>query len=198
MPWAWTEQLTIGGTILVDVKPTTHAGNLALLHRYPDRLEGRFLDRWAAFMTMRHHGDTPPAAITAPQDDRPRTRTTAAPPSPWWDHRVVWLLARFHGLPTDVAVGMQLDPQTRQPTAATMSTPDGSTATIDLAPIDGRHRVTETGPTSLWDPVEHAHQAWLDHDRPDWPRLGLTITPHHQWLWIDEPHGPHQWSGVSI
>ncbi len=34
-----------------------NAGNLALLHRYPDRLEGRFIRRWASFMTMRHHHD---------------------------------------------------------------------------------------------------------------------------------------------
>jgi protein-L-isoaspartate O-methyltransferase len=43
IPWAWAEQLHPGALLLVDLKPAIHAGNLVLLKRYADRLEGRFL-----------------------------------------------------------------------------------------------------------------------------------------------------------
>ncbi|NYH77531.1 protein-L-isoaspartate(D-aspartate) O-methyltransferase [Actinopolyspora biskrensis] len=197
VPWSWAEQLTPGGAVLVNVKPNIHAGNLALLHRHPDRLEGRFTERWAAFMTMRHHphNQTPPTPRASTEGTEPRTRTTTTPPSPWWDNRVVWLLAQLHGMPTGVTIGMRLDPDTQQPAAATLTAPDGSTAEVSLtASDDSRHELTETGPTHLWDPVEHAHQTWLEHDQPDWPRLGLTATAHHQWLWLDHPDNPSHWS----
>jgi protein-L-isoaspartate(D-aspartate) O-methyltransferase len=188
VPWAWAEQLTPTGKILIDVKVAAHAGNLALLHRHPDRLEGRFTPRWASFMTMRHPHDPAPAPMP-PRHDRTRQWTTPTPPNPWYDNRVVWLLAQFHGLPTDVRIGMELDPHTRHPTASLLTAPDGSWAAVSLTGHHGHHTVIEGGPTALWDHVEHAHQVWLAHDRPDWPRLGLTLTPGHQHLWIDTPDG---------
>jgi protein-L-isoaspartate O-methyltransferase len=41
VPWAWAEQLREGGLVLVDLEP----GNLVLLTRHADRLEGPFLGR---------------------------------------------------------------------------------------------------------------------------------------------------------
>ncbi|MCA1704164.1 MAG: protein-L-isoaspartate carboxylmethyltransferase, partial [Actinobacteria bacterium] len=82
-----------------------------------------------------------------------------------------------------------LDPDTRQPTDSLLSASDGSWAAVSLANHDGHHDVVEGGPTALWEHVEHAHHLWLDHDQPDWPRLGLTITPERQHLWIDTPNG---------
>lgn len=188
VPWAWAEQLSPGGKVLVDVKVASNAGNLALLHRYPDRLEGHFTNRWASFMTMRHHhGDAPEPR--QPRSGLTRRRTTTTPPNPWYDNRVGWLLAQFHGLPTQIQIGMQLNPDTRQPTASLLSTPDGAWAAVSLTSNEGHHDVVEGGPTALWEHVEDAHRVWLEHDQPDWPRLGLTITPNHQHLWIDTPDG---------
>ncbi|GAB3554638.1 protein-L-isoaspartate O-methyltransferase [Actinopolyspora lacussalsi] len=196
VPWSWAEQLTVGGVALVNVKPNIQAGNLVPLRRYPERLEGRFTDRWAAFVPLRHHTheQTPPTPRSNAQDAEPRTRTTTTPPSPWWDNTVVWLLAQFHGIPDGVTIGMRLDPNTRQPTAATMTAPDGSTADIGLtASGSGRYEVTETGPTSLWEPVERAHRTWLTHGKPDWTRLGITATEYEQRLWIDQPDSRDCW-----
>jgi hypothetical protein len=47
------EQLAEGGLVLIDVKRGNNAGNLVLLHKHPDRLEGRFLPKLAGFMTIR-------------------------------------------------------------------------------------------------------------------------------------------------
>lgn len=188
VPWAWAEQLSPGGKVLVDIKVAPNAGNLALLHRYPDRLEGHFTNRWASFMTMRHqHGDAPEA--WRPRSKYTRQRTTTISPEPWYDSRVCWLLAQFHGLNAQVQIGMHLDPDSRQPTAGLISTPDGSWAAVSLTSNEGHHDVVEGGPTALWEHVEHAHQVWLNHDQPEWSRLGLTVTPDHQHLWIDSPDG---------
>lgn len=188
VPWAWAEQLSPGGKVLVDVKVASNAGNLALLHRYPDRLEGRFTHRWASFMTMRRHHDHV-GEPTRPRSEHTRHRTTTTPPRPWHDSRVVWLLAQFHGLPASVQIGMELDPETRQPTASLLSTPDGSWAAVSLTGDNDHYDVVEGGRAALWSSIEHAHQMWLHHDRPDWPRLGLTVTAERQHLWIDTPDG---------
>ncbi|ASU80190.1 protein-L-isoaspartate carboxylmethyltransferase [Actinopolyspora erythraea] len=194
VPWNWAEQLTPGGTVLVNVMPGAfNAGGLALLHQRGNRLEGRFSSQWASFMKMRGAGPTAPDEHRAPDTGSSRTRATTTPPAPWWDNRLVWLLAQFHGLPDGVTIGMRLDPDTGQPTAATMTAPDGSSADIALTATNGRYEVTETGPTPLWEPVEHAHRTWLTHGKPDWPRLGITATEHRQWLWIDHPHNPTHW-----
>lgn len=51
IPAAWYDQLTPGGQLLVDFKP--HGGNLVLLHKKADRLEGQFTTYYGAFMVMR-------------------------------------------------------------------------------------------------------------------------------------------------
>jgi methyltransferase of ATP-grasp peptide maturase system len=188
VPWDWAEQLCANGKILVDVKVAPEAGNLVLLHRHPDRLEGRFTTRWGSFMTMRHHNDKA-SAPPQPRSAHTRRRRTTIPPHPWWDHRIGWLLAQFQGLPADVHIGMHLDPDTRQPTASFLSAPDGSWATVSLTSNHGHYDVIEGGPTALWDSLERAHQVWLEHEQPEWTRLGLTVTPDRQRLWIDTPDG---------
>jgi protein-L-isoaspartate O-methyltransferase len=64
VPWTWAEQLREGGLVLVDVKCSVHAGNLVLLTRHADRLEGRSLTRWAGFMAIRDADQAPEAATT--------------------------------------------------------------------------------------------------------------------------------------
>lgn len=146
------------------------------------------MSRFASFMSMRHRDEQTPEP-RAPRAAQARHRTTTIAPAPWHDNRVVWLLAQVHGLPTGIHIGMDLDPNTRQPTANFLTAPDGSWTTISLTSTNGNHTVHEGGPTELWKPVEHAHRAWLTHDQPDWSRLGLTITHDEQHLWIDQPDG---------
>ncbi|MGI8312213.1 methyltransferase domain-containing protein [Saccharopolyspora hattusasensis] len=194
VPQAWLSQLAPGGLALVDLKRGTGAGNLVLLRRERDGLEGRFTERWAAFMAMRHYGE-PARAIESPNLRDQQTRTTTTPPNPWSENRVVWFLAHFTGLPVGVRFGMRFDPDTRQPTAGTITAPDGSHAFVMMEPTsDGEWSVTESGPTSLWESVERAHDLWEQHGHPDWSRLGVTVNPDgQQWVWIDTPHSPASW-----
>ncbi len=190
VPRAWHDQLTPGGLVLVDIKVGTGAGNLVLLRREGDRLEGRFTERWAAFMLMRHTTESTRTAY-APTVDGAYTRTTRTPPNPWHNNLVVWFLAHLTGLPAGTRYGMRFDPDTGEPTAGTLTAPDGSHAFVMNEPApDGSWSVTESGPTSLWTAVERAHDLWEQQDQPDWSRLGLTATAEENRVWIDSPDGP--------
>jgi protein-L-isoaspartate(D-aspartate) O-methyltransferase len=186
IPWTWAQQLATGGKLLADVTLGTGAGNLALLYRYHDRLEGRFTKRWAAFMALRHEGDTTPSR--APTAETSHQRLTTTPAQPWNTDREVWLLACL-ALPDHLRRGYTLDPATRIPTAARLSAPDGSWCEIDLTTSDnGSRQVREGGPTTLWAYVERAYQRWRQCNRPTWERFGLTITTDTQTIWLDDPH----------
>jgi protein-L-isoaspartate O-methyltransferase len=186
IPWTWGQQLTADGKLRADVKFGTGTGNLALLHRHHDRLEGHFTTRWAAFMGMYHAGSTTP--VRQPKAQTSHQRTTTTPAQPWNTHREVWLMACL-ALPTHLRYGYTLDPTTRTPTAATVSAPDGSWCEIDLATADnGSRRIREGGSTSLWAQVEHAYQRWQEWNQPSWERFGLTITTDTQAVWLDDPH----------
>lgn len=187
VPWAWAEQLTPGGAILVDLKLANSAGNLVHLHRVGDRLEGRFTSRWAAFMAMRS-GPTPAPAARADPAPSGTARTTETPGEPWRTASVAWFLAQLR-LPADTALTYHLDPTTRTPVATTLSTIDGSWARVELDSAT----VTEAGGTPLWPHVEWAHQQWTDAGQPPWDRLGLTVTPERHTVWLDDPAGRHRW-----
>ena len=189
IPTAWLAQVTEGGKVLVDVKVNTGAGNLVLLHRHGDRLEGRFTQRWAGFMAMRHDGDVDPAR--APKAEADRQRETAAPAEPWNDHREVWFLACLR-LPANLSYGYMLDPATRQPTASSLRAPDGSWCQVSGGVL------REAGATPMWAEVERAYRAWCDWGRPGWERFGLTATPDGQWWWLDEPGSRATLDGASV
>jgi methyltransferase of ATP-grasp peptide maturase system len=58
----------------------------------------------------------------------------------------------------------------------------------------GRHEVTQGGPRALWDEVEQAYGRWLELGQPLRSRFGITVDPSGQFLWLDQPDGPHRWS----
>jgi protein-L-isoaspartate O-methyltransferase len=47
--------------------------------------------------------------------------------------------------------------------------------------------VAQLGPRRLWDEAVDAYDWWYDHGRPGPERLGLTITPDSQVVWLDSP-----------
>lgn len=82
VPIAWCDQVADGGLLLTDIKIGTGAGNLVLLRRDGDRLEGHFTERWAAFMLMRHEYDRP-RGLRSPTEAGSHTRRTTTSPNPW-------------------------------------------------------------------------------------------------------------------
>jgi methyltransferase of ATP-grasp peptide maturase system len=193
VPWAWAEQVREGGLVLVDVKPSVHAGNLVLLTRYADRLEGRFLPRWAGFMAMRA-ADRAPEPMLILGDVREGIRSaTLLDPLPW-SSLVPWFLAQSR-MPDEVAFGYR-GATGAGPDWAVFSSRDGSWCAVRMQADDaGEREVRQGGPVELWSEVEAAHRTWNDLGQPGWERFGLTITPDgsHR-VWLDDPGGDVRWN----
>lgn len=69
---------------------------------------------------------------------------------------------------------------------------DGSWASTKV--VDGHVRVAQYGDRRLWDIFENAYRQWTRLGRPPRTRYGISVTPDRQWVWLDDPAGPHQWS----
>lgn len=194
MPCTWAEQVVDGGLVLVDLKRNTHAGNLVLLTRHADRLEGRFLPSWAGFMAMRHR-DTPAEQVGAADICNfasAARSTTELEPLPW-SALIPWLLAQAE-LPSGLRFGYQ-GFGGQGPEWAIFAAPDGSWAAVAMysAPT-GTREVRQGGPVAVWDTFERAYWRWHDLGRPGWDQLGLTVFPNglHR-LWLDEPESQVRW-----
>jgi methyltransferase of ATP-grasp peptide maturase system len=193
VPWAWAEQLRDGGLVLIDVKRGTHAGNLVLLRRLRDRLEGRFLAKWAGFMTIRDT-DAAPATVTgvAVQPEGGARSSTRLDPQPW-PAAVAWLLATAR-LPRQLSFGY-LGFTESGPEWATFGGDDGSWCAVRMQPDEHGHReVRAGGPVAIWTEFERTYGEWKALGRPGWDRLGLTVTPdgRHR-VWLDNPESAHAW-----
>jgi hypothetical protein len=190
VPWPWIEQVTIGGRILTDIKVGLFAGNLVLLTRLDrERAQGRFDAGAAAFMQLRHtpgfSGEVPFAR--APQDTPVITSATVLDPRTPWTNPVVWFLAVLRIGPRFRLGYGGADPR-RDPASVILSTPDGSHCEVGIAAgADGSHPVREAGPARLWQHVERAHRLWRSNGRPGWSRLGLTVAPRGQTVFVDDP-----------
>jgi protein-L-isoaspartate(D-aspartate) O-methyltransferase len=182
IPWAWAEQLTANGQLLADLKLGAGAGNLVLLRRLGDRLEGRFTGRWAAFMDLRQPEHTDAPGPRQPQASLSRRWTTRAPAQPWNTYREVRMLASL-SLPKNLTRGFRLDATTRAPEASMLSALDGSWCEVELSTA----QVRGGGPTPLWEQVEEAYIRWRQMGEPCWERFGLTVTPGQHRLWVDSP-----------
>ncbi|MEU8413576.1 methyltransferase domain-containing protein [Amycolatopsis japonica] len=189
IPSSWVEQVRDGGLILADLKRTVHAGNLVLLTRHGDRLEGRFLPRWAGFMAMRESDEAPPdlsVDVTVEVGDR---STTGLPPHPW-DSLIPWLLAHSR-LPSRLTFGYRGTGAHRW---AVFTANDGSWCAVAVNSSGGRREIRQYGDVRIWDEFEKAHEQWQNLDEPGWDRFGLTVAADgsHR-IWLDDPGGTRSW-----
>lgn len=182
---SWMGQVTEGGLLLVDIKAGPYAGNLVLLRRDHDRLLGRFAERWATFMGMRHHGR--PQQQPVEFDTTASTvRSTTLDPHPW-DNLCAWFVAQL-GIGTPIAFGYVLDQHTNRPTRARYTTADGSWCEVALDADNGAREVREGGARPLWAAVERAYRRWRGWGEPGWERFGLTVAADGaHTVWLDEP-----------
>lgn len=197
VPWAWAEQVREGGLVLVDLKRSTHAGNLVLLRRHTDRLEGRFLPKWAGFMAIRDTDAAPDHATAVADVEAGARSTTRLEPLPW-QALVPWFLAQSR-LPHGVTFGYR-GAGDNGPEWAIFTAGDGSWCAVGMqADDDGSREVRQGGPVAMWDVFEDAHRQWDGLGRPDWDRLGLTVLPGglHR-VWLDEPDGVCRWAMPTV
>ncbi|MEY8042729.1 protein-L-isoaspartate O-methyltransferase [Saccharopolyspora cebuensis] len=176
IPGRWTQQLRPGGLLLAHCELAPGAGNPATLIRgTAHELTGTFCSFPQTATDTVRSGEPFPRTT-----DSASRRTTAVPPMPWRDDRIVWVLAHLLGMPAAVRTSLLVPPDRSVPTGV-LSTPDGSWAEIsDLPGPDGTWPVTESGPTRLWNLVEEAFTCWHDHGRPPWEHFQLSYAPGHQ------------------
>lgn len=189
IPRDWHEQLVDDGRLLVDYKVGLHAGSLVLLHRRGDRLEGRFLPKWAGFMAVRDADTAPVSSPHAPGPVRWESHTRVDPDP--WAALVPCFLAQIADPPITGFGRCGPDLATTR-----IGATDGSWAEIDPAGPDGERRVREGGPRRVWAAFEAAHQQWAAWGRPGWDRLGMTVTAAGEHLlWLDTPDATIRGSG---
>jgi hypothetical protein len=182
----------VGGLVLVDVKPSTHAGNLVLLKRHEDRLEGRFLPQWAGFMAIRDTDEAPESGTVVAEMEAGKRSTTRLDPLPW-SSLVPWFLAQAR-LPRGITFGYRGFGQDGPQWMVLGAGGDSWCAVRMRADPAGEREVQQGGPVALWDEFEAAHETWSDLGRPAWDRLGLTVTSDgvHR-VWLDRPDGEVAW-----
>ncbi|HEX5495029.1 MAG TPA: methyltransferase domain-containing protein [Mycobacteriales bacterium] len=184
VPHPWVAQ-TPGGRIVTPWGTGYHGGTLLCLDVSRDGTAcGRFGGD-VAFMWLRDQR-LPFGWLREHRDDNPAydQRTTAIHPGE--------AVADFDAV---FAIGLH-QPGCRR---SVIDTDDGgfealiydpasdSRAFVNVEPGGDTYRVRQHGRRKLWDEVEAGHAWWVDRDRPEHTRFGLTITPDEQWTWLDEP-----------
>lgn len=192
IPANWLDQLNPGGKILADLKINASAGNLILLHKWDDTAEGRFDSGQAWLMRMRHPGRS--ATTPAERADTPEDTSSTALDAVAWHEPVPWFLSCLELNSLRIDIGYLLYDDGSGPRATTLTTSDGSWAEVGIeADTSGKRQVTQAGPTRIWDSVERGYALWEAENRPGWERLGMTVAPGRQWVWLDHPQCTHQW-----
>lgn len=193
VPWSWAEQVVEGGLVLVDLKIKASVGNLVLLRRGPDRLEGRFDSDYATFMHMRTPA-SPAESWRAPTRDHrdAERRTTTLMTERVWENPALWFLVHLRE-PGRVEFGYSKDPATGGPGLVYFASTDGSWCEL-RAERGGTRTVWEGGPSRLWAHIEAAAEIWHRNGEPGWRRFGLTArSADDQTVWLDDPSGENRW-----
>lgn len=196
IPEDWIHQVRDGGLILTDLKPTVHAGNLVLLQRTGDQLQGRFFAQWAGFMAMRPTDTAPNSdGLRYINDDDGARSTTQLEPFPW-AMLIPWFLAQSR-VREPVQFGLR-NITDSGPEWTHIETESGSWARVRVHSDGDTRDVVQAGPTRLWDALEDTHRQWAELGSPDWSRLGLTVTADGDHVvWLDAPDSGTSWSLAS-
>lgn len=190
VPYAWVEHTRPGGVIVTPYTSGYAYGHLARLVVLGDGTAvGRFPGS-AGFMMLRsqRHVKGPPSSFLHHEDESERSHTGLDPRTVAWD-----------SVAADLAVGAQVPGcQSRMCQADDDSgewtfwlfettTYTGSWATVAYVPGHPRFEVEQYGARRLWDEVEAAYLRWTRAGRPGRERFGMTVTPHEEHIWFDEP-----------
>ena len=188
IPPAWLQQAKPGAVIVVDVHGKI-GGTLARLTVDDNgTATGRFLPRWASFMSLRHTLDVAPPARRPELDDEPVESTSEVDPKLLRYDGPFGFVAQWH-LP-----GVTWGPLTDNGEfGIQLYAPDGSRATAGSNPHGPGWQITQHGPRKLWDHVEEAHEFWQQAGRPSYERFGVTASATQQHVWYDHPDSQHRW-----
>jgi methyltransferase of ATP-grasp peptide maturase system len=181
VPDTWLSQTRPGAVILVNLYRSLGGGILARLTVNDDgSAHGQIVSDTGGFMPTR--AESHPKAFTLFQrvsanhgDTRPTTMTPDM----------------LHNSHARAFIALLCDDMTEL-----WSQPEAGPQQYWVLAQDGswaRHEeghVTQAGPRHLWDQLESAYTQWTTLGRPTRDRLGLTIQPARQIVWLDRPTAP--------
>jgi hypothetical protein len=64
---------------------------------------------------------------------------------------------------------------------------EGSTAVVRYSPEYSLCSVLQRGPRDLWDEMWEAFRQWVRWGLPARSRIGMTVSPEGQQVWLDSP-----------
>jgi methyltransferase of ATP-grasp peptide maturase system len=189
VPPAWLAQVAPGGMIMVDVRGKLGGGVVRLTVDGDGTATGHFLPGYGSFMPLRHTVEFLPPGPLWETDDEPVESVSQVDPAQLQWNSDFGFVAQWHlpdvtWIPTteDGEAGVHLRAQ------------DGSRASARSTKDDGGFMVSQAGPRRLWERVEEAYTFWQRAGRPLSERFGITASATEQYVWYDQPNGPHRWS----
>jgi protein-L-isoaspartate(D-aspartate) O-methyltransferase len=179
IPYAWVEQTRPGGRIVAPWMPEFGDGHKVVLTVGDDGRAVGPLRGGANYMMLRAQRTTPhlPEGTVGGRE----TRTPLDPRSVTYGG--YGADAAITGLVPDVA-GIPRDGADFELALADVAGTSWAVCRQTDAPV---HRVLQAGPRDLWNEVTDAYRRWVEWGRPDRERFGMTVTPDHQALWLDDP-----------
>ncbi|MGH3897534.1 MAG: methyltransferase domain-containing protein [Pseudonocardiaceae bacterium] len=185
LPYTWVTQTRPGAIIVTPWGPDYHNGVMARLVVHDDGTASGCLSSNLAFMRLRAQQEPPCPLDDGETGDAQDTTTNL------WVYEVIGdfsgaltvglLVPRCHKIVED-------DPDDEYHHLVRVHDPaTRSWATVDVHRGLAAYPVRQHGPRRLWDEIEQAHAWWVQHGRPTYTRLGVTVTDAQQWAWLDHP-----------
>ncbi len=185
IPHHWLAYMRPGGAIVAALRNDLPSGAMIRLTVLDDETaQGRFLPFYGAFMpTRRRAAADVGAGLAAARRQAGSTRETRL------DELTLgafepWMFYASLALGEITVLDVLPDEENPERVQHWMLAPDGSWAYQTVTP---QGLVTQGGPRLLWTELEAALDDWERLGRPGRTRLGLTVTPRRQLLWLDDP-----------
>ncbi|MFC5183666.1 methyltransferase domain-containing protein [Actinomadura harenae] len=184
IPHAWITQTRPGGVIALPWMPEHGDGRKLRLHVHDDQTaHGRF-HGVASYMMLRGQRTAMPG-IDLGQGAWTESETRTDPRALAWDGPGQDL-AITAAMP-DVIIDHHVNAATGGFRMEMATVDGGSLAVVQSAWGIEAAQVLQRGTRRLWDEAEAARTWWLDAGAPEPARYGMTVGPHWQHLWLDNP-----------
>jgi len=184
IPYAWVEQTRHGGVIVAPWQPGRADGFKVRLTRSGRAAYGRLHGRCSYMMLRSERADVRWKAHHTDQADITTTPIDPRAVDQAGDGLILLAAALAPGVGTFRSAS---DDGSFSLLLYEVGRPDGSWAACDYEPGKEECEVTQYGERRLWDEYAAAHGRWVELDRPDVERFGLTVASERQELWLDEP-----------
>nr|WP_232246306.1 methyltransferase domain-containing protein [Kitasatospora mediocidica] len=179
VPWAWIEGCAPGGRV---VTPWGRLGYVALDVAADGSHAVGWMQGLAQFMPARDNS-RPEAAFRdvrgrGPAEHESTFERDLSPLRADWD-----LLFSLRVAVADLRITTAVD---QDGTSAWLHDGNASWAALSASPTGGA-RVHGGGPRRLADELTAAWATWEDDGRPGVYDYGMTVTPDHQYVWLNDP-----------